>query len=282
MLKTSIAKAKTDIKARVDTYSDGKFSMTVGNKKFTEKKEAGVALATEIVSKAKEGEFITAGKFAGFELKVIKQKSEYIGTVAGAQNYRFKVYPENTTYMVNHISDVVQSIEHKVDVWADLLAETKTDLAAQEEIIASPFAKQAELDQKTARFNEVMAILNPKEEQIVGEDDDTQYQARTHLSNEAAEFTRGIDEWNRSGKPEGEAFVLGSTGDVLQGLGAIESDVYMLSNKINAIFREHPEITIKEIKSLPEILENPVLVLASQNTWKAKKNTRLSRCCKRI
>ena len=120
-----------------------------------------------------------------------------------------------------------------------------------------------------------MAILNPKEEQIVGEDDDTQYQARTHLSNEAAEFTRGIDEWNRSGKPEGEAFVLGSTGDVLQGLGAIESDVYMLSNKINAIFREHPEITIKEIKSLPEILENPVLVLASQNTWRAKKNTRL-------
>ena len=95
------------------------------------------------------------------------------------------------------------------------------------------------------------------------------------MSNEAAEFTRGIDEWNRAGKPEGEAFVLGSTGDVLQGLGAIESDVYMLSNKINAIFREHPEITIKEIKGLPEILENPVLVLASQNAWKAKKNTRL-------
>ena len=50
----------------------------------------------------------------------------------------------------------------------------------------------------------------------------------------------------------------------------------MLSDKINTIFREHPEITIKEIKSLPEILENPVLVLASKNAWEARENTRLA------
>ena len=275
-LKDSIAKGKQDIKSTVDTYSDGKFSMTVGKRKFTEKKDAGKALASEIVSKAKEGEFTTVGKFAGFELRVIKQKAEYVGTVVGAQNYRFNVYPENSTYMVNHIIGVIQGIEHKIGVWSDRLTETETDLSAQEAIISSPFAKQAELDAKTSRFNEVMSILNPKDEQVIGDEGDVQYQARTHLSDEATEFANDIDEWNRDGRPKGETFILGSTGDVLQGLGAIESDVYMLSDKINTIFREHPEITVKEIKSLPEILENPVLVLASKNAWEARENTRLA------
>ena len=183
-LKDSIAKGKQDIKATVDTYSDGKFSMTVGKRKFTEKKDAGKALASEIVSKAKEGEFTTVGKFAGFELRVIKQKAEYIGTVVGAQNYRFNVYPENSTYMVNHIIGVIQGIEHKIGVWSDRLAETETDLAAQEAIIAAPFAKQAELDAKTSRFNEVMSILNPKDEQVIGDEGDVQYQARKPLDDE--------------------------------------------------------------------------------------------------
>lgn len=46
-------------------------------------------------------------------------------------------------------------------------------------MIGEPFAKQAELDRKTARFNEIMDILNPKEEQIIGDEEDAvQYQAR--------------------------------------------------------------------------------------------------------
>lgn len=183
-LKDSIAKGKQDIKSTVDTYSDGKFAMTVGKRKFTEKKDAGKALASEIVSKAKEGEFTTVGKFAGFELRIIKQKAEYIGTVVGAQNYRFNVYPENSTYMVNHIIGVIQGIEHKIGVWSDRLTETETDLSAQEAIIAAPFAKQAELDAKTSRFNEVMSILNPKDEQVIGDEGDVQYQARKPLDDE--------------------------------------------------------------------------------------------------
>ena len=105
--------------------------------------------------------------------------------------------------------------------------------------------------------------------------EEVQYQARDYLSNEAERFRADIDAWDKDGRLDGETFILGSTGNVLQGLGAIESDVYMLSDKVNTIFKDHPEMTVKEIKNLPEILENPVLVLASQNAWKAKENTRL-------
>lgn len=84
-----------------------------------------------------------------------------------------------------------------------------------------------------------------------------------------------VDQWNREGRPEGETFILGSTGPVLQGLGAIESDIYMQGDKINRILQDHPEMTLEEIKRLPEILEDPVLVLKSKGSGRAWKTSRV-------
>lgn len=178
-LEKSIVECKADIKERVDTYSEGKFSMKIGNKTFTEKKDAGVALASSIISKAKEGEFVTIGKFAGFDLRAVKKGAgEYGGLVSGNHTYKFNVYPENTTYMVNHIIGVVEGLENRLNEWTERLSDVRNDRDAQERMIADPFSKQEELDQKMARYNEVMAILNPKEEQVIG-DDGVQYQQRT-------------------------------------------------------------------------------------------------------
>lgn len=92
---------------------------------------------------------------------------------------------------------VIQGIEHKIGVWSDRLTETESDLAAQEAIIAAPFAKQAELDAKTSRFNEVMSILNPKDEQVIGDDGDVQYQARTQREDTSNCITRGMTDEER-------------------------------------------------------------------------------------
>ena len=274
-LENTIAKLKEDIKDRVDTYSEGKFSMTAGKRTFTEKKDAGAALAAEIMAKAKQGEFVTVGKFAGFALRVMKDGAEYRGLISGRQGYEFKVYTENTTYMVNHIIGVIDGFETKHKDYSERLADLRTDMDAQETIISAPFARQAELEQKMVRYNEVMAILNPKEEQTIA--DDEQEQSRAYLSDEAEVFREDIDNWDNSERPDGETFILGSTGNVFRGLGAIESDVYMLSDKVNTIFNDHPEMTIKEIKNLPEILENPVMVLASRNLGRGgQNNTRLT------
>lgn len=89
-------------------------------------------------------------------------------------------------------------------------------------------------------------------------------------------YERDIDEWDAQGRPDGEVFVLGSTGDVLQGLGAMEQDIYLRSEKVNAILRDHPEMTLTEIKRIPEILDDPVLVLKSRNVGRGgRQNTRL-------
>lgn len=78
------------------------------------------------------------------------------------------------------------------------------------------------------------------------------------------QFTQEIDQWARNGKPDGETFILGSTGPVLQGLGAIENDIYMESEKINKILADHSEMTLDEIKKIPQILEDPALALKSR------------------
>ena len=70
--------------------------------------------------------------------------------------------------------------------------------------------------------------------------------------------------------------MLGSTADALQGLGARENDIFMRGSKINLILKEHPEMTMEEIKRIPEILDDPILVLSSRNKGRAgSQNTRL-------
>ena len=89
-------------------------------------------------------------------------------------------------------------------------------------------------------------------------------------------YAQDIDEWNRDGRNSQEIFVLGSTAEALQGLGARENDIYMKGDKISLILEQHPEMTLNEIKRIPEILDDPILVLSSRNKGRAgSQNTRL-------
>ena len=93
-------------------------------------------------------------------------------------------------------------------------------------------------------------------------DPDIRYSLRENFPNE-------IDSWAEDGMPEGVRFTLGSTGPVLQGLGAIESDIYMEGDKIQKILQDHPEMTLAEIKKVPQILEDPALILKSEGRGKS-------------
>ena len=187
-----VANLKEDLKARKDTYSEGKFSMTIGGRKYTDKKEAGIALVAEIKAKASEADFTAIGSFAGFELRIIKQGPEYKGMLFGKQGYSFNVYESNTTYGINHLVALAEGLDGRLEANQDRLKELKADREAQHEIIAQPFAKQAELDKKKARFNEIMEILNPKEEQVISEEAMEQHQSRSYLHDEVDNFDGGI------------------------------------------------------------------------------------------
>lgn len=78
------------------------------------------------------------------------------------------------------------------------------------------------------------------------------------------DYRQKLRQWNRDGQPEGASFGLGTTGATLQGLGAVESDIYMNGDKIKTILKDHQEITLREVERIPEILEDPVLILKSK------------------
>ncbi len=101
------------------------------------------------------------------------------------------------------------------------------------------------------------------------------YSSRQY-NEDAAKFEKAVEQWSRDGMESGVQFQLGSTGEVLQGLGAIESDIYMNGDKIRKILNEHPEITLNEIKQIPQILNDPALILKSRNIGRGKmQNTRM-------
>ena len=104
--------------------------------------------------------------------------------------------------------------------------------------------------------------------------DDTHFSKEGKFSIEAKKFADDIDEWSRSGYAKGEYFILGNTGEVLQGLGAIDNPIYMSGDKILRILDDHREITLQEIKSIPKIVENPYLILKSHGNG-VNTNTRL-------
>lgn len=204
ILEKMIANGKADTAARVDTYSEGKFSITIGKQKFTEKKDAGIALMAEATAKATEEGYTSIANFAGFDLRVIKAHDGIKGLISGKQSYYFNTYPGNTTYMINHLIARVEEISEAVTQWEQDLAATRKDMAEQEQLMKQPFAKQAELEQKRARYNEVMEILNPKEEQALDsmEEDAVQYQRRNRSGKDITD-----DIYYPKSKRDAEAFL---------------------------------------------------------------------------
>ena len=183
-LENLISGIQADIRDRKDTYSSEQvFSIQIGTQTFTDKKDAGAALVVEAQAKAKEGEYTTIGKFAGFDIRVVQTKEGVKGQVSGAGSYEFKTYPMNPTFGINHLISVVEGFEERLARLHKNLSEARSDLETQKQLAAEPFAQAEKLKEKRARYNEVMDILNPPTDQHVS-DDTVQEQSREYLQDE--------------------------------------------------------------------------------------------------
>jgi hypothetical protein len=156
-----------------------------------------------------------------------------------------------------------EMIESYVDAYAGIYGDD-TD-AYVEEIVADTYAGMNRTDYGT---NQLRADVKME----VGQWQKKSGSARAPPAKMsiAQDFKSRVAAWYKSGMPEGTSFALGETGATLQGLGAIESDIYMNGEKISTILKEHPEMTIREIQRIPEILDNPVLILKSKNNARSQ------------
>ena len=83
-----------------------------------------------------------------------------------------------------------------------------------------------------------------------------------------ANFGKNVDDWVKN-TPEDMLstspgyFRVGTTSEALQSIGARTDNIYMRKSKIGTIFEDHPEVNVDVIKKVPNILENPVLIMKS-------------------
>lgn len=88
-----------------------------------------------------------------------------------------------------------------------------------------------------------------------------------NLSN-ASSFAEAVQAWeglNGAVKTNLDVpFVMGRTTPLLQSYGAPDADIAMLSSKLTAIQKKHPEMSADMLAKLPEIVQNPVLITKSK------------------
>ncbi len=223
----SIERIREDISARVDTYSEGKFAINIGGKQLTDKKDAGATLAAAIIAKANKDAYTTVAKFAGFEIRVIKEGAEYKGVIQGKESYKFNVYLNNTTRMVNHLGEIIAGFENIVKNYENQITELTADRDAQENILSKPFEKQTELTEKRARFNEVMELLAPKGEEQLGTTDEegkVQYQQRREVLSDREVLQIAADKLGDQNLTEGERGALDIFKKRLAKLDALQTE----------------------------------------------------------
>ena len=76
------------------------------------------------------------------------------------------------------------------------------------------------------------------------------------------DFAKKYDQWDK--KKTGFQFLIGTTSKPLQSIGINEKSIYWDASKILKIKEKHPAMTDDVIKQVPNILENPILIMDSK------------------
>ena len=109
-----------------------------------------------------------------------------------------------------------------------------------------------------------------------GADENTLFRGAGGISAEINEqYKSELERWDKEGRNGNERLILGTTGPILQNLGAENGNIYLNGWKISKIMRTHKEMSLQTFEALPQVLENPSLVLASRAVRTRGANTRL-------
>ena len=172
--------------------------------------------------------------------------------------------------VMNAVKDLLNDIVSRAK---EVLAKDPENRAALKAQRLAEAEKRALQEEYFAHAEKAMENLRAAKENAAALENKGAAKERRYEIN--PEYADDVDQWDKEGRNSNRTFILGRTGDALQSLGARESDIYMKADKINTILKEHPEMTLEEIKRIPEILDEPVMILTSQNKGRTKQNTRL-------
>ena len=160
-LKELIAGLQADADAVKPIFEKDDFSMIIGGKVYTDRKEAGTALIAACAGLKAVDAAGQVGEFCGFRLysDFDSFNQVYELTVKRQCSYQIEV-GKDPLGNLQRISNVLSGIEKKLSESKVKLETVLLQLATAKEEVERPFAKEKELSEKMERLSKLNALLN--------------------------------------------------------------------------------------------------------------------------
>ncbi len=155
---------KADFQAVKPLLEKDEFSMTVGGKEYTDRKEAGTALIAACAGLKAVKTSGQIGEFYGFQMSAefdsFNQK--YVVTLKRQCSYKVEI-GKDALGNLQRISNALSGIEKKAAETQQKLETLQQQLETAKEEVAKPFEREQELAEKSERLAELNSLLNMDE-----------------------------------------------------------------------------------------------------------------------
>jgi hypothetical protein len=157
-------------------YEDAEFSMDIGGKTYTEKKDAGELLLSSIKT-IEDQESHTVGQYKGFDILLQRDdlfKQPYI-ELQGRIRHRIEM-GSDVHGNIQRIDNLIKSLPDLLEYKVDELSSTEKQIEVAKQEVKKPFSQEFELKQKLIRLDELnheLAMDVKEETQDIGDEDDT-------------------------------------------------------------------------------------------------------------
>lgn len=140
------------------------FSMTLGDRTYTDKKEAGTALIAFCKQVKTPNQSVQIGEYLGFKMNVVYDTfyQKFTLNLKGALTHSIDV-GSDAFGNLTRINNVLDGMEKSQTKEQELLANTEKQLENAKEEVEKPFAQEDELNEKLERLAELNALLNMDE-----------------------------------------------------------------------------------------------------------------------
>lgn len=165
-LKERLEGYRTDIK----TYTAHKpvdkdaFSVKIGNRTYTDKKEAGVALIDMCRSAKQPNMAVTIGEYQGFKMSVSFDSffSKFTISLKGSLSHEVEIGADPLGNL-QRLSNALEGMTGKMTDVEQKLSNVEHQLETAKVEVTKPFAQEQELAEKLERLAELNALLNMDE-----------------------------------------------------------------------------------------------------------------------
>ena len=167
---TALKERLEGYRADIQTYAAHKpvdkdaFSMKIGNRTYTDKKEAGAALIDMCRSAKQPNMAVTIGEYQGFKMSVSFDSffSKFTVSLKGSLSHEVEIGADPLGNL-QRLSNALEGMTGKMADVEQKLSNVEHQLETAKVEVTKPFAQEQELAEKLERLAELNALLNMDE-----------------------------------------------------------------------------------------------------------------------